>query len=93
MTDANPEEQLVRVPLTRFVREIAREAAREVAKAVISEHEKNCVVGQLAENVAEIDGAVRKLQLRLVALVAFMLGSGALGGWIGAQIARSWWGA
>jgi hypothetical protein len=71
----------VRVPLSEFVLEIAREAAREVIK----EHVATC--GAVVA-VKDLFPRIHNLEIRLVSLIAFMAGAGLLGGGIGALVAR-----
>jgi len=70
----------VKVPLDRFVREVAREAAR----TVIEEHVASCPARSKA---AELNSRLQRVEVRFAALVAFMAGSGALGGLAGAALA------
>ncbi len=82
MTPAEPAEvEEVRVPLDKFVRGIAREAAW----TVIKEHQKSCAAFLGLPPVIE---RVAKLEIRLSSLIAFMAGSGLLGGAAGAALVR-----
>jgi len=85
MSGENPQ---VSVPLNDFVREVAREAAREVVGKVISEHKRDCSIGRVEAKSVDNERLIQKIQLRFVALIAFMIGSGTLGGVVGAMIAR-----
>lgn len=79
----------IQVPLDRWVRDIATHAAKEAARCVIEEHKDNCQIGTVATQQTEHDTRLRKLEVRFVALVAFMAGSGLLGGVAGAMISRA----
>jgi len=76
----------VKVPLSEFVRQIAREAAQ----AVIQKHIESCPGPKKAEALEKRVGVLEK---RLIGLVAFMLGSGGLGGVLGGLIVRFLFGA
>lgn len=72
---APPDE--VKVPLTEFVREVAREAAREASRNQ-----------QAACGIQDVKKDVQSLKTRFAALVAFMVGSGILGGVISGLLVR-----
>ncbi len=67
----------IQVPLTDFVREVAKEAAREV----IEEHTRACPI-------VEVGRRVRMLEISFAKLLGFMVGSGLLGGGAGAVAAK-----
>lgn len=71
----------IQVPLTDFVKQIAREAAQEVIK----EHVATC---QTAIAFPASVERLRKLEIKTSTLIGFMAGSGALGGGIGAIAAK-----
>jgi len=79
----------IQVPLDEFVRQIATEAAREAARCVLEEHRATCPIDAVAETQREHSRRLGRLELRFVALVAFMAGSGLLGGLAGALISRA----
>ena len=72
MASEQPE---IKVPLERWVREIAREAAT----TALAEHQKQCKISAVEERVA-------KVEIRQATLVGFMAGSGVLGGLAGALV-------
>ena len=65
----------IQVPITDFVREVAREAAH----AVITEHLATCPIVKTVERV-------QKLEVRVGTMIGFMVGSGLLGGISGSVI-------
>lgn len=79
------DEQEVRVPLKAWVVEIARESAR----VVIAEHRQDCPAIRGLPPVVE---RVQRLEIRLSSLIAFMAGSGLLGGVAGAVVAKAFGG-
>ena len=67
MTDGN--EQKVQVPLTDFVKQIAREAAFTAGKEIIETHVKTCPHGQkLGRYRAKVAGMVIVVVLALQAI-------------------------
>jgi len=68
---------MVKVPLPQFVQEVAREAAW----TVIKEHVANCPI-------RAIENRVRVLETRFSILLGAIVGSGALGGAIGAGVLK-----
>jgi len=76
----------VRVPLPKFVEEIAREAAW----TVIRQHREECNIHRIEVRVGMVEGKVEKLQLSMAKLVGVMLGSGVLGGATSGFIANFW---
>ena len=68
-------DKTIDVPLPEYIREAAREAAR----TVIREHVTTCQVGKLVERVD-------KLENRFYLVIGAILGSGVLGGSVGAVI-------
>jgi len=67
----------ITVPLSDFVKEVAREAAREVLR----EHVAQCPI-------KEVQAKVESLQVRFAALVGLMIGSGVLGGSVAAGLVK-----
>ena len=67
----------VEVPLPEYIREAATLAAR----TVIKEHVQTCPVNELVERVDKLEG-------RFNVLVGAILGSGCLGGGVGAVVMR-----
>jgi len=74
-------DQQVRVPLTDFVRQIAREAAL----VVITEHFDGC---EARKTQTELFTRIRSLEISRAKLVGFMAGASALGGGAGALVAK-----
>ena len=68
----------VEVPLPQYV----AEAAREAAWTVIKEHVRTCSVVKLDERVTVLEG-------RFNVLIGAVIGSGALGGTVGALILKA----
>jgi len=66
--------QTIKVPLNEFVRELAREAAREMALILLREHEKTCLA--------------RRVAGRMIFFCGVVVGSGVLGGGIGAFLMK-----
>ncbi|HET6442730.1 MAG TPA: hypothetical protein VFH53_10165 [Phycisphaerae bacterium] len=78
-------EQTIRLPLDKWVREIARTAAREAAALVIADHLASCPTKTA---VADLTVRVRTLQIRFAGLVGLMLGSGIAGGGVAVGLAK-----
>ena len=68
------------------VEQFVRDAARVEGLQVVREHEVACPVR--AEWNATV-GRITKLELRLSSLIAFTIGSGLLGGTIGAALIKA----
>ena len=77
-----PEGQHIPVAIDRFVRDAARVEGLQVAR----EHEIACPVRNA---FGDLQLRVQKLELRLSTLIAFMLGSGLLGGAAGAALVKA----
>jgi hypothetical protein len=75
----------VKVPLTDFVKGIAREAAFVAAREVIEEHKKTCPA---SINMSDVLVRLRGLEIRFSTLVGLMIGSGILGGGISVGLAK-----
>jgi len=76
MDDLTPEHE-VQVPLNNFVREIATQAAW----TVIEKHVLTCPI-------AKVEERVRLLEARFNLVLGAIVGSGALGGTVGALILK-----
>jgi hypothetical protein len=70
-------DQPVTIPLSQFVRSIAKEAAL----VVLEEHRSNCPI-------KDVEAKVDRLEVRFGTLVGMMIGSGTLGGAVVAGLAR-----
>ena len=75
------EEDSVHVPLPDYIREMAEVAGEAAARRVIREHVKACPI-------ATVEARVRVLEGRFALLLGAIIGSGALGGSIGAVIIK-----
>ena len=71
--------EMITLPWDEGVRLIAREAAREAAKAVIEDHVKTCPA-RLAPDKPDPAG---RLRIRKEFLVGVIVGSAAVGGFVG----------
>jgi hypothetical protein len=76
----------VEVPLDQWTRQIAREAGREAALVVVKEHREQCEINGVASHVERHDKQIgilfskaSKQRTLVIALIAFLVGSGALG--------------
>jgi hypothetical protein len=69
MGDAPKKLPVVEIPLDEYVTEIIHETVRQF----FERHVATCEIGALSKRVG-------RLEIRLVALVCLMLGSGAMGG-------------
>ena len=80
------DEQQVKLPLTQFVKDVAREAAL----AVIKEHVESCavvkVVNKLDTRIGTLEDKFDLFDRRFHVLLCAIVGSGALGGSVGALI-------
>ena len=76
------EQQHIPVGINQFVRDAARVEALQVAV----EHESRCSVRR---DFGDLQLRVQKLELKLSSLIAFMLGSGLLGGAAGAALVKA----
>jgi len=70
-------QQKIGVPLSDYI----REAAEASARVVINEHVKTCPVGKLGDRMEE-------LEKRFYLLIGAIIGSGALGGLVGAGVLK-----
>ena len=77
MTQSTNGDEMVKIPLPQFVREVAREAAW----TVIKEHVASCPI-------QAIENRVRVMENRFSILLGAIVGSGALGGAIGAGVLK-----
>jgi hypothetical protein len=75
----------ITIPLTDFVKGIAREAAFAAAKEIIEEHRKTCPA---ATAVGSLEVRLRGLEVRFSTLIGLMIGSGALGGGVSMGLAK-----
>ena len=71
-------DELIQVPLPEYI----REAARESAWTVIKEHVTTCPIDRL-------ETRIQVLESRFYILVGAVLGSGVLGGAVGAAVLRA----
>ena len=71
----------VLVPLPDYIRETAEVAGDAAARRVIREHVKTCPIGKIEDRVRVLEG-------RFAVLVGAIIGSGALGGTVGAIIIK-----
>ena len=76
----------IRVPLEQWVREIVRETAWQVVNEALPKHKKECDGMRIVPTVKENTEKVDRLRIRFAMLVAFMAGSGVLGGAAGAGV-------
>ena len=76
------EAQHIPVAIGQYVRDAARVEGLQVAR----EHEAGCPV---RVRFGDLELRVQKLELRLSTLIAFMLGSGLLGGAAGAALVKA----
>ena len=76
------EAQHIPVAIGQYVRDAARVEGLQVAR----EHEMACPV---RSGFGDLQLRVQKLELRLSTLIAFMLGSGLLGGAAGAALVKA----
>jgi hypothetical protein len=81
MANENELNPTIKLPLEQFVREVAAEAAR----ATWQECARACPV-------LELRTKVERLEIRLAALVGLLVGSGALGGIVGAGAIKVFFG-
>lgn len=81
---SNSEEIKVKVPLPQFVEEIADRAAERAAQKVIEEHVKTCPGRSAVPRCEQVEKRVQNLELKSSALIGFMAGAGAVGGFVGA---------
>lgn len=79
----------IKVPLSDFVKGIAREAGFAAAKEVLEEHRKNCPAAVAAKDTAE---SIRRLEVKFATLIGLMVGSGTLGGACGAALLKAFGG-
>jgi len=86
--DLNGIETKVRIPLEDWVKEIADRSARTAAQEVIKKHQNNCKAVAMVPVIKKTVEKVESLRLRYVALIAFMAGSGMLGGGLGVLLTR-----
>jgi len=86
--DLNGSKTQISVPLEKWVEEIADRSGRVAAQEVIAIHKATCEAAQMVPVVKETAKRVENLRLRYVALVAFMVGSGLLGGGISFVLGR-----
>ena len=77
-------QEVLRIPVNvdQYVRESARTEGLQVAR----EHELSCPVRL---DHTEVLQRIQKLEMRLSTLIAFMLGSGLLGGAAGAALVKA----
>lgn len=79
----------IKVPLDRFVREVAQEAAR----TVIEEHIKSCAVAKRVDDVEsdqkELFRRQTKLEISWARFVGLLLGAAGLGGITGGLAANA----
>jgi hypothetical protein len=84
--------QTINVPLPQFVEQIADRSADRAARAVIKEHLELCEtrkeLPRVSGRVKVVELGLQRWQLRLVAILFFMLGSGTLGGLLGGLLVR-----
>lgn len=78
--------QTVKIPLTAFVKTMAREAAR----VVIEEYASKCPIHKMEEDVGEISRRTGALENKFYTLLGFMAGSGLLGGSVSGAIVGYW---
>ena len=74
----------VNVPLTDYTRQVAQEAARTVYK----EMQAACPIWKVVDKLEKIDERVDRLENRFAYVVGAIVGSGALGGAVGASILK-----
>ena len=78
----------ISIPLEAWVQEIADRSGRAAAQEVIAIHKAECEAVRMIPVIKETVTKVENLRLRYVALIAFMIGSGVLGGGISVALAR-----
>ena len=75
----------VTLPLNEFTKSVAREAAHEVMRDAIQSHVAGCpgvnTIPTLTQRVEAVENKMSKL-------IGFMIGSGVLGGSLGALLAK-----
>jgi hypothetical protein len=83
------ERQRISVPLDEWAMNIAKEAAREVIKEHLELCEARKDLPILNKEVKECKKDIQQVKLRLATLIAFMAGSGLLGGAAGGLVASA----
>lgn len=84
--EVNGTNVMMKVPLEAFVVEVAEKAGRAAAHAVIAEHKSTCealkAIPVIESNRKKIDA----FQLKFTFLLGIMIGSGLVGGGLGAGL-------
>jgi len=88
MADKTEHEDEVRVVLPEYVRLIAREAGFAAAKEVLSEHRRNCPIKVVDKRSQDNADKITEMKIRWGILAGFMVGSGLVGGGVGALAAK-----
>ncbi|HUU83925.1 MAG TPA: hypothetical protein VM243_10520 [Phycisphaerae bacterium] len=70
----------IKVPLDRWVEQIADRAAERAARKVIDDHEKRCSIFSVKTKVDQHDTQLNKLEKNWAWLLGVMVGSGMVGG-------------
>lgn len=86
------DEPQIRVPITEYSRQLAREAGYAAAKEVLAGHVANCTaraaVPEVKAAAEQLEGRVRVLEGRFNVLIGAVIASGGVGGAVGAGILK-----
>ena len=74
----------VNVPLNEYTRQVAQEAAR----TVYNEMQLKCPIWTVIERIDKSEERIDKLEQRFAYVIGAIVGSGALGGAVGASILK-----
>jgi len=81
-------DQSIKVPLDKWVEQIADRAAERAARKVIDDHEKRCVIVGVKTTSDQHEERLGKLEKGWAWLLGFMIGSGLVGGAAGGWLSR-----